>query len=352
MKKTLITALSLLILPMSVAHAENPSDVMGFSEKDMLKAELRTLRKITGADIEAKRASSTPTEQQQGPVVDVERPEFGIEDLYPKSQAPKLDSKTKKSLKKTEKWLRQTNTPIVQQGKIIHPFGSGVPTVVLEPLAISNIELSPDETVVHKGISLGDQVNWSVTETYVGSRDGRHANLIVKSKSLDPMKTVLIVGTTMRVYHIQLVSTHGQWTPQLAFSYPETAVVRSPETLARLLDENSKKGAAPAGTPEPVDSYLYAAGDIDFQYSVKGDAKILPARVFSLGHQTVIEMSDSIAMVNAPALLLEDAEGNEEMVNARFKDHRYILDQPIYKAYLVSGVGWDQQKVTIQKLEE
>lgn len=357
MKKALITALSLLLLPLSIAHgAETPKGDMGsISKKDLLKAELRMLQRARMDDREPNGATPTQTPVKTESVAvgrATEHPEFGIDNLYPAVPKSQLDGKTKQALQKTEKWLHQTNTPIVQKGKIIHPFGEGVPTLVLEPLALSNIQLSPDETIVPNGVSLGDTVNWSVTETYVGSRSGRHANLIVKSNSLDEMKTILIVGTTKRVYHIQLVSTHGQWTPQLCFSYPDQGITRSPETLVRLLAEQNKKDEPPAETPEHQDAYLYAAGDTDFGYSVKGDNKILPLRVFSLGHQTVIEMGESIKKVNAPALLLEDTEGNEELVNARFIDHRYILDQPIYKAYLISGVGWDQSKVTIEKLED
>ncbi len=352
MKKTLITAFAIVIIPFSIAHAVPPVETVEptfeqLSEKEALMGELRTLRSRYAKNKED--PAPTPTVKEAA----VEHPEFGLKDLYPDTPPPELDQQTKQALQKTQKWLYQTNTPVVKKGRIIHPYGSGIPTLVLEPLALSNIMLAADETIVSKGIQLGDQENWSVEETYIGSRGNKRPNLIVKSTTLDEMKTVLIIGTTKRVYHIQLVSTHGEWTPQLCFSYPENGVQRSPETLNRLLDEQSKEALAGAGeVPEPRDSYLYAAGDIDFEYEVTGDAKILPLRVFGLGHQTVIEMKPSISRVNAPALLLEDSEGNEEMVNYEFKNkgHRYILNQPIYKAYLISGVGWDQSKVTIQKL--
>ncbi len=357
MKNTLITALAIIIIPFSIAHAKTPVETVEttvgqLSEKEALMAELRTLRSLHIND--KKDQVPTPSEQLNIDTAAVEHPEFGLKDLYPDAPAPELDQQTKQALRKTQKWLHQTNTPIVKKGRIVHPYGSGIPTLVLEPLALSNIMLAADETIVSKGIQLGDQENWSVKETYIGSRGNKRPNLIVKSTTLDEMKTVLIIGTTKRVYHIQLVSTHGEWTPQLCFSYPENGVERSPETLNRLMNEQSNAALTAASeAPEPRDSYLYAASDIDFGYEVTGDAKILPLRVFGLGHQTVIEMNPSISKINAPALLLEDGEGNEEMVNYDFKDdgHRYILNQPIYKAYLISGVGWDQSKVTIKKLE-
>jgi type IV secretion system protein VirB9 len=354
MKKIVITTLALFFLSLNVQAEEQVAaqGAEGFqlTEKEKLMVELRTLRRLKEDD----RPKSTATSVTANiPTVAVDHPEFGIEDLYPEQPAPKLDSQTQQALKKTKKWLNQTNTPIVRNGNIVHPFGSGIPTLVLEPMAISNIELSADETIVHKGVQLADQERWSVIETYAGSNRNKFPNLIVKSRSLDENKTVLIISTTKRIYHIQLVATNGEWTPRLSFSYPDEAVERSPETISRLLAENAQGNDSGASTVEPQDAYLYAAGDIDFGYSIKGDQMLMPSRVFSLGHQTVIEMPDSIAGINAPALLLEDSEGNEEMVNVIFNDktHRYIVNQPVHKAYLISGVGWDQSKVTIEKLE-
>lgn len=371
MKKIVITTLALFALSINAVQAEEqvtvqaeeqvavqpeeqntapPAKGFKLTEKEKLMVELRTLRRLKEDD----RPKSKEAAPSTIPTIAVNHPEFGIEDLYPKQPAPKLDSQTRQALKKTKKWLHQTNTPIVRKGSIVHPFGSGIPTMVLEPMAISNIELSPDETIVHKGVQLADQERWSVIETYAGSKGKKFPNLIIKSRSFDENKTILIVSTTKRIYHIQLVSTNGEWTPRLSFSYPDEAVVRSPETISRLLAENAKDIESGASTSEDKDAYLYAAGDLDFGYTVKGDQKLMPSRVFSLGHQTVIEMSDTIAGINAPALLLEDENGNEEMVNVIFNDktHRYIVNQPIHKAYLISGVGWDQSKVTIEKLED
>ncbi len=350
MKKIIITSLALFVFA-TAAHAEPPAesleqtDEMVLTEKQKLVAKLRTLKKL-GLDRQPeKKKTETPAEVA---AANVENPQFGIEDLYPDQPAPKLDPSTKQAVAKTRQWLHRTTTPIVQKGKIIHPYGDGVPTLVIPPVGLSNILLNPDETVTHKGIQLADAVNWSVTETYAGSRKGKRPNLIVKSKSLEELKTILIVATTKRIYHINLVSTHGEWTPELMFSYESDSIERSPETIARLLAEAETEKPKPEA---PVDSYLYAAGDIDFNYHMEGDQKIMPSRVFSLGHQTVIEMDESIAAVNLPALMLEDDEGNEEIVNCRFVNGRYILDQPIHIAHLISGVGWDQQKVTIKKME-
>lgn len=379
MKKTLITALAILILPAAFSHAtevpivptedvevvaeitpaiEEPLSIEDFNklnDKEKLMSELRTFRATH--DVPAATTTKPPMQSDIGagvvPPLNVEHPSFGLKDLYPDVPAPVLDPYTKQAIVKAKKWLHQTNTPIVQKGKLIQPYGNGVPTLILAPMSISSIELSPDETIVPSGVQLADLQNFGVEETYGGSRRGKFPVLIVKSKTLDEMKTVLIVITTKRIYHVQLVSSEGEWTPKLSFSYPEEGVIRSPQTISRLLNEQGKEAAANVAVVAQ-DGYLYSARDTDFGYSTKGDSKIMPLRVFGLGHQTVIEMDSNINKINAPAILLEDSEGNEEMVNARFdnKTHRYILDQPIYTAYLISGVGWDQSKVTIKKLED
>lgn len=376
MKKILLTTFAILILPISFSYAENsviagdvasatagdkealvglpsPEEIAKFTDKQRMLAELRALRESK----EKKSVSGDEVSVAEPPVetpaiLKVEHPEFGIEQLYPDTPAPVLDSTTKQAISKASKWLHQTNTPIVRKGEIIQKYGAGVPTLVLPPLSISSIILSKGETVVPDGVQLADPENFGIEETYGGYGRNKYPILIAKSKTLDEMQTVLIVITTKRVYHIKLVSSTGEWTPKLAFSYPSEAIVRSPQTLERLLDAGSNETTPEGTVAEPVDSYLYAAGDVQFNYTVKGDQSILPLRVFDLGHQTVIEMGPGINKVNAPALLLEDESGNEEMVNARFKNGRYILDQPIHVAYLLSGVGWDQTKVTIEKLGE
>lgn len=373
MKKILIITTLFCILPFTYVGAEEPVDaptpeeieqLFGAEEpvdvptpkeigllqnKAALMAELRELKELKdgGANI----TSATKAVVNKGEPV--EHPEFGLKDLYPDTPAPELDPMTREAISKTEKWLHSTNSPVVQKGKLIHPYGDGVPTVVLPPLSLSSIELNKDETIVSDGLQLADQTNFGVSETYSGSRRTRTPVLIVKSKTLDPMQTVLIVITTKRVYHVKIVSTVSEWTPQLSFSYPDDAIKRSPQTLDRLLAENMKPAADEAAPAEVVDSYLYALGDAEFNYKIKGDEHIMPTRVVGLGHQTLIEMPASVAATNLPALLLEDRDGNsEEITNVRFKDGRYILDQPIYKAFLISGVGWDQSKVEITKIED
>ena len=375
MKKILLTTFAILILPISFSYAEesatagdlasattgdkkalvglpSPEEIAKFTDKQRMLAELRVLRdskekiSVSGDEVAfAESPEKTPA------ILKVEHPELGIEQLYPDTPAPVLDSTTKQAITKASKWLHQTNTPVVRKGEIIQKFGAGVPTLVLPPLAISSIILSKGETVVPGGVQLADLENFGIEEAYGGYGRNKYPILIAKSKTLDEMQTVLIVITTKRIYHIKLVSSTGEWTPKLAFSYPSESIVRSPQTLERLLDTGSKTASEGAVT-QPIDAYLYGAGDVQFNYKVKGDQSILPLRVFDLGHQTVIEMGPGINKVNAPALLLEDESGNEEMVNARFKNGRYILDQPIHVAYLLSGVGWDQTKVVIEKLEE
>jgi type IV secretion system protein TrbG len=53
----------------------------------------------------------------------------------------------------------------------------------------------------------------------------------------------------------------------------------------------------------------------------------------------------------APVLHVIDSAGQQQIVNYRLQDDRYIVHQVFDRAVLSSGVGWSQEKVTIYRGE-
>ena len=53
----------------------------------------------------------------------------------------------------------------------------------------------------------------------------------------------------------------------------------------------------------------------------------------------------------APVLHVVNSAGEPQIVNYRLQDDRYIVDQVFDRALLISGVGWNQERVMITRGE-
>lgn len=95
-------------------------------------------------------------------------------------------------------------------------------------------------------------------------------------------------------------------------------------------------------------------GNLNFNYSIQGNARFKPVRVYNNGVKTIIEMPSTMPQNEAPALLVLRGGGlfkQEEsvMVNYRLQGCRYIVDNVFDKAILVIGSGNTQEKITITR---
>jgi type IV secretion system protein VirB9 len=132
--------------------------------------------------------------------------------------------------------------------------------------------------------------------------------------------------------------------PQVAFNYPEDAVLKWDAIKKREAKDKSDKTIPRTG------EYL---GDLSFSYDIEGDAPWKPVRVFNDGKKTIIQMPSAMAQTEAPTLLVVRKEGglfsNDEtvMVNYRVQGDRYIVDSIFERAILIAGVEDDQDKVNI-----
>ena len=78
-----------------------------------------------------------------------------------------------------------------------------------------------------------------------------------------------------------------------------------------------------------------------------------PVRVYNDGKKTIIEMPSTMNSNESPALLVtrynKTSRNSEQLVNYRVQNNRYIVDALFYEAELVSGVGSEQDKVTVRR---
>jgi type IV secretion system protein VirB9 len=145
----------------------------------------------------------------------------------------------------------------------------------------------------------------------------------------------MVVTTSRRTYHIQLKSHPSQYMARVGFEYPEDAATKLSDINARL--ETSLGGQA--GVPPE---------QLAFSYSITGSAGWKPTRVYSDGQKTYIQFPRSLSGEDAPVLFVVSG-GQNRIVNYRMKNAMMVVDYNIEKAILVSGVGWEQQKITIRR---
>ncbi|WP_421425335.1 MULTISPECIES: P-type conjugative transfer protein TrbG [Agrobacterium] len=217
-------------------------------------------------------------------------------------------------------------------GKVIFLYGEVQPSVVCSPLQVCDIELQGGEVV--RDVLVGDTVRWKVEPATSGAAGGQAIHMIVKPSEPD-LVTSMVVTTSRRTYHIQLKSHSTQYMARVGFEYPE-------DVSAKLADINARIEATTipgAGVP---------AEQLNFSYSVSGNAGWRPTRVYSDGQKTYIQFPRLISGQDAPVLFVVSG-GQNRIVNYRMKSNMMVVDYNIDRAVLVSGVGWKQQKVTISR---
>jgi type IV secretion system protein TrbG len=215
-------------------------------------------------------------------------------------------------------------------GKIVFLFGETQPSVVCSPLQVCDIELQGGEII--RDVLVGDTVRWKVEPATSGATGGQAIHLIVKPSEAG-LVTSMVVTTSRRTYHIQLKSHPSQYMARIGFEYPEDAATKLTDINARL-----ETGGFPGTAPDKL----------NFSYAMSGGASWKPKRIYSDGTKTYIQFPKSISAGDAPVLFVISG-GQNRIVNYRMKNDMMIVDYAVDKAILVSGVGWQQQKITIQR---
>lgn len=217
-------------------------------------------------------------------------------------------------------------------GKVIFLYGEVQPTVICSPLQVCDIELQAGEVV--RDVLVGDTVRWKVEPATSGSAAGQSVHLIVKP-SESGLDTSMVVTTSRRTYHIKLKSHASSYMARVGFEYQEDVALRLDEINARM-QANTIAGA---GVP---------AENLDFGFRLEGSARWKPTRIYTDGTKTYIQFPNALSGGDAPVLFVISG-GQNRIVNYRLNDTMMVVDYLIDHAVLVSGVGRQQQKITIRR---
>ena len=267
-----------------------------------------------------------------------------LEDLYFSPESVHLTAKEKAAIAIAESWRQgeiMTVNPVVgPDGAIEFLFGAEQPSVVCAVMQITDIELQPGEIVT--SVNLGDSVRWQIQPAVSG---GNITHILARPRQVG-LDTSMVVTTDKRTYHIRLRSHRTEYMPRVRFNYVEDALAKW-ENIKTKTAEKRERDTIPE-----TNEYL---GDLDFNYSVKGNAPWKPVRVYNDGVKTILEMPGRMRQTEAPTLLVVRKEGrllhkaDQVMVNYRVQNSRYIVDAVFDQAILITGVGGNQQKVVVTR---
>lgn len=242
-------------------------------------------------------------------------------------------------------------------GMVLYPFGQYLPTMTCSTLHACDIQLEPGEQVVDKP-KTGDSARWTISKMVSGPSDAEITHVVVKPRA-EAIETNLIIPTDRRTYHIKLRATAkegGQYIHRMGFYYPEEIVAkwgRDAEKEKRKAEEKERNTVADLGE--------VSIENVDFGFSMDGDAPFKPSRVFTDGKKTYIQMPPSVRWNEMPVLVVLDEKEMPVMVNYRVRPPRclpscadtqgdmFVVDQVIRQAMLVIGADDTTTKVVIRR---
>lgn len=263
-----------------------------------------------------------------------------LEDYMSVITNPDITAQEKRALTVLHDWKngkRVNPVTLGANGEVEIIFGLTQPQILCAVLQITDIQLEPGEMVA--SVHVGDNARWSIEPTISPSIEGNITHLIIKPKDAN-LLTSLVITTNKRTYHLQLKSHKEKYFPMVKFSYPS-------DIIAKLNKLNKETKAQKAISTLDTGEYL---GNLTFSYKIKGKAKFKPIRVYNDGIKTVIELPKEIESSNIPTLMLIEKESKDPViVNYRYQKNKFIVDAVFDKAILISGVGFRQQKIVIER---
>jgi len=225
----------------------------------------------------------------------------------------------------------------------LYPYDEGhEPVVDCAPLRTTDIQLEPGETITD--VASGDSERWLVTPAASGDPRNPTPHLAIKPTA-GGISTNLTIYTTRHIYHLMLRSRARHEVQEVAFYYPADL-----EQAMQNADHAAAKAREPASQPDDVVASLASLdpGVLNFSYAVSGPkVPWKPIRAFDDGTHVFIQMPATTKSSDAPALMVAAGDGNE-MVNYRVRGDYYIVDKLFDQAVLVSGVGREQDRVSIR----
>ncbi len=226
----------------------------------------------------------------------------------------------------------------------IYPYNQKPePAVDCAPLRTTDIQLQPGETITD--VALGDTERWMATPAASGDPRNAVPHLAVKPQ-VPGIETNLTIYTTKHIYHL-LLRSRGHAMQEVEFYYPDELSEAMKAADAAAASAKQEAADPPVDSDNVVKVAAVDPAQLNFAYTVAGpNIPWKPVRAFDDGSHVYVQMPAGMKSSEAPALLINAGSGTQ-MVNYRVKGNYYVVDRLFSDAILVSGVGRDQDRVTI-----
>lgn len=227
---------------------------------------------------------------------------------------------------------------------VVFPFmPNNIYTILARPMAVTNVQLAPDEQLVT--LAMGDTAQWLVSEV-----PGH-----VFFKPLFPdLSTSATLVTTKRSYQLNLRSSpeDGKFYQQVSWQVPNIVtyhnnlattgsgglVVATQPAVGGALQHNLQNQV----TADRTVSKSVQLDDLNFAYTVTGDPSLTPTHVFDDGRFTWVRLDNVQEM---PAVFMINAKGETELLNFVVKEPYIIIQRLVPGILLKQG----RQEVRITK---
>ena len=228
-------------------------------------------------------------------------------------------------------------------GRVVFPFGGTMPSLVCAPLYACVVTLQPGETVRDR--HLGDKVRWNLDFAVSGSGDSALTHVIIKPTDAG-LRTNMVLTTDRRTYLMTLVSRLNDWMSEVSFVYEDD----EDERFDQYQLKSAAMRLAQSQVSPLVDASQPPSPTLDFDYVISGDKPVWrPVRVYSDGSKTYIQFKAVLASQETPALVVQGAGSENQLVNYRLIADQYVVDAIFDRAELVLGVGKKQVRVIISR---
>lgn len=224
---------------------------------------------------------------------------------------------------------REPNAQTFANAVQIHPWAEGaVYRLYTAPTRVSEIALQQGETVI--SVAAGDTARWIIGDTTSGEGATLRSHILVKPAA-EGLATNLVITTSRRVYHLEMLSSARTAMASLAWRYPEDELIALKQAAA------VKEAAVPVAAGVQIDA-------LNFNYEITGDRpEWRPLRAFDDGRRLYIEFPSDRVRTELPPLFATGPAGRPELVNYRLSGRYYVVDRLLHAFEL--RLGQDKQQV-------
>jgi type IV secretion system protein VirB9 len=273
---------------------------------------------------------------QKRPSFDIPVPEPVPQERYKKvasAQLKKIEAKsTKKKIQDPSKVIDEANREAAQKptedryinAVTVYDYMEGaLYEVYSSPFHVTDIMLQPGETLTSPPAA-GDTARWSLDVTTSGTGKDQRVHIFLKPH-LQGLHTNIAVSTDKHMYHLECQSFSETYQAGVSWYYPKDELSSITNRINR---SNELK--------QDIIANLKVS-DLNFDYTMKGDASWKPLRVFDDGKKVFIQFPASVDQGELPPLFIFSKESDTQLVNYRYQKNFYVVDRLFDKALLQLG---------------